>query len=236
LCFFETRLNLNTVTMEFWMGDREEPRDSWWKTMPGVLTAIAGVLTAATGLIVGLHQAGLLNGEAVKPAPPQTEQQANAAAPASPAPAAPTASPTPIVVSRPAPAADANDRAASPPQPTASPGSETATAGEPQRTASPAAASWVAVATSETGHWGASIRPDGADAAAADALRRCGEGCRVAAQGPGHCVAVVTSQTGGIWFGYAYGNDRDKVQSIAWGGCEKGAPAGTCRLEHVNCS
>jgi hypothetical protein len=30
--------------------------DSWWKTLPGMLTAFAGVLTATTGLLIALHQ------------------------------------------------------------------------------------------------------------------------------------------------------------------------------------
>ena len=34
----------------------------WWKTVPGMLTATAGILTAVTGLIVGLNQVGLIGG------------------------------------------------------------------------------------------------------------------------------------------------------------------------------
>lgn len=34
---------------------------SWWQTMPGMLTAVAGTLTALSGLLVALHQVGLLN-------------------------------------------------------------------------------------------------------------------------------------------------------------------------------
>lgn len=35
---------------------------SWWQTLPGVLTAVAALVTAITGLIVGLSQAGILRG------------------------------------------------------------------------------------------------------------------------------------------------------------------------------
>ena len=40
----------------------EQPRgpQSWWLTLPGILTASAGVITAITGLLLGLNQAGLL--------------------------------------------------------------------------------------------------------------------------------------------------------------------------------
>lgn len=38
-----------------------EPKtQSWWQTLPGILTALAGVLSAVTGLVVALHQTGVL--------------------------------------------------------------------------------------------------------------------------------------------------------------------------------
>ncbi|WP_022949760.1 hypothetical protein [Methylohalobius crimeensis] len=36
-------------------------KQSWWHTLPGVLTAIAGLITAVTGLFVGLQQAGFFS-------------------------------------------------------------------------------------------------------------------------------------------------------------------------------
>ena len=39
----------------------DEPR-SWWSTLPGILTAGAGFVTAITGLALGLNQAGFLGG------------------------------------------------------------------------------------------------------------------------------------------------------------------------------
>jgi TIR domain len=79
----------------------------WWKTMPGVLAATAGVITAVAGLIVVLYQARLFDGkekqlpqtqnrtgstpfktEAIpvlpKPAPPAMEEQAPSVAKPSP--------------------------------------------------------------------------------------------------------------------------------------------------------
>lgn len=35
---------------------------SWWTTLPGMLTGFAAAITAVTGLIVALHQAGIMRG------------------------------------------------------------------------------------------------------------------------------------------------------------------------------
>ena len=45
----------------------EEPREkaqSWWATLPGILTAVAGLVTAVTALVAALHQVGLIGGGA----------------------------------------------------------------------------------------------------------------------------------------------------------------------------
>ena len=41
------------------MDENPKPKNSWWQTLPGVLTATAGTATAIAGLIGALHQAGL---------------------------------------------------------------------------------------------------------------------------------------------------------------------------------
>lgn len=42
----------------------EPPKSqSWWQTLPGILTAVAGIMTASTGLIVALNQAGVFSRE-----------------------------------------------------------------------------------------------------------------------------------------------------------------------------
>ena len=41
--------------------DEEKPQ-SWWKTLPGIMTAVTAFLTAITGLIVALHQTGMFSG------------------------------------------------------------------------------------------------------------------------------------------------------------------------------
>lgn len=41
----------------------EEKKPSFWATFPGVLTAVAGLLSAGTGLLVALSQIGVIGGE-----------------------------------------------------------------------------------------------------------------------------------------------------------------------------
>lgn len=41
-----------------------EPAKSWWHTAPGMLTAVAAIITAVTGLLVALNQAGFIGGRA----------------------------------------------------------------------------------------------------------------------------------------------------------------------------
>lgn len=57
------------------MSDSERPTGSWWQTMPGVLTATAAIITAATGLIVALHQAGLFAGGSEHAVPGRAEDK-----------------------------------------------------------------------------------------------------------------------------------------------------------------
>jgi hypothetical protein len=95
---------------------------------------------------------------------------------------------------------------------------------------------WAALAVDGKGGWGASIKTDDASwLAEHDAKRRCGSGCRVVMVGKGRCIAFAQSKSGGYWLGHSYGDNRDVVRNIALSGCAKGAPAGTCRVEHVNC-
>ncbi|MBL8190197.1 MAG: hypothetical protein JNK38_19430 [Acidobacteria bacterium] len=47
---------------------------SWWQTLPGILTAVAAIITATTGLIVALNNAGVFSRdtELVSPTPTPT--------------------------------------------------------------------------------------------------------------------------------------------------------------------
>jgi hypothetical protein len=101
---------------------------------------------------------------------------------------------------------------------------------------------YAAIAIDKKGRWGASIKPPSRQGpgntdqeARRDALRRCGPGCQVVMSGQGKCVAFAHSNSGGYWIGLARGGDRPSVERIALDGCTKGAPPGTCRLQHANC-
>jgi hypothetical protein len=65
----------------------EEPKlPSWWQTLPGTLTATAGIITAITGLLVVLYNAGFFEsaGKAADPAytaSPATEPASKASQP-----------------------------------------------------------------------------------------------------------------------------------------------------------
>lgn len=59
----------------------------WWQTLPGILTAVGSLLTAAGGLLLALHQVGLLDRGRAAPvatAPAGRGAQAHSAAPTPP--------------------------------------------------------------------------------------------------------------------------------------------------------
>jgi len=51
--------------------EEESKSGGWWQTLPGILTAVAAIITAVAGLIIALHQTGILGGGGK---PTQTEQ------------------------------------------------------------------------------------------------------------------------------------------------------------------
>ena len=68
------------------MADEDRTGKNWWGTMPGVLTALAGIITAVGGLVAILAQTGLLGGRGDGPkaavaAPATGPATATAAAP-----------------------------------------------------------------------------------------------------------------------------------------------------------
>jgi hypothetical protein len=95
---------------------------------------------------------------------------------------------------------------------------------------------FAAVAVDGRGAWGASLGQPTSRSAGADAVSRCGGSCRVVMTGRGRCVAFADSSSNGYWYGHAYGDNMRAVQRIAMQGCSAGAPAGTCRVKHVNCA
>jgi hypothetical protein len=44
------------------MAEQSNKAGSWWLTLPGLLTGAAAVVTALTGLLLGLHQVGWIGG------------------------------------------------------------------------------------------------------------------------------------------------------------------------------
>lgn len=50
------------------MTDEQKPQ-KWWQTVPGILTAIAATITAVTGLVVALQQAGVFQSQTSPSAP-----------------------------------------------------------------------------------------------------------------------------------------------------------------------
>ena len=67
-----------------------DARSSWWETVPGILTATAGAITAIGGLLLALNQIGLIGGDtpgsAQAPAvSPSTGQAASESAAGTPA-------------------------------------------------------------------------------------------------------------------------------------------------------
>lgn len=62
------------------MSDDPHP-GSWWSTLPGILSGLAGVITALGTLIIGLNQAGVLGNREVVAPDPNTPGTATAAQP-----------------------------------------------------------------------------------------------------------------------------------------------------------
>jgi hypothetical protein len=54
----------------------EIKQQSWWYTLPGVLTAVGATITALAGLIAVLHQSGLIGASRNANKPPATETRA----------------------------------------------------------------------------------------------------------------------------------------------------------------
>jgi hypothetical protein len=60
--------------------------------------------------------------------------------------------------------------------------------------------------------------------------------CAIVMKEKAVCGAFAESLQGGYWFGVAFGSDYHTVRKIALGGCESGAPAGSCTFRHSDCS
>jgi hypothetical protein len=102
----------------------DEQQHSWWKSLPGILTAATGFIAALSGLVAGLNQLGVFRREppaqqvVVTPAPPD-----NAAQTGPPAPDTATRSAATSVApgARPTEPAAADHSRAAPPVPSVAP-------------------------------------------------------------------------------------------------------------------
>jgi hypothetical protein len=66
----------------------ESESKGWWQTLPGLLTAAAGIITAITGLLVAVHQTGLFDRASHPAAQTQTQTNPDPSGASSPPPAA----------------------------------------------------------------------------------------------------------------------------------------------------
>jgi hypothetical protein len=89
------------------MGKNKDKQQNWWQTLPGVMTALGAIITAFTGLLVALNQAGLIGVQSQTPSQSRGNKPAISAATEIPNPpptftrvaaAAPTRTPAPPVV------------------------------------------------------------------------------------------------------------------------------------------
>ncbi len=110
------------------------------------------------------------------------------------------------------------------------------TASAPAAPAAPAKGKWSALAADGQGHWGYAVNY-ASEAQARDAARKgCGDGrCTVKIAGQVGCYAYFESRTKGYWYGLALHSSSATALQVARGGCEKGAPAGTCKLVKASC-
>jgi hypothetical protein len=67
-------------------GPEQRSAGAWWTTLPGVLTGVAGVLTAFAALLVALNQVGLLGGKPSEERPTIGSDETGRKSPAAPFP------------------------------------------------------------------------------------------------------------------------------------------------------
>jgi len=109
----------------------DEPKQPWYKTVPGTLTAATGFIAALSGLVAGINQLGLFKREQSPP------HAAVAPAPATSAPAAPSTVASGGSSNAGGASAKGDESSTAPPGNTAAPGT---TAPKPERAAHPAPA------------------------------------------------------------------------------------------------
>jgi hypothetical protein len=95
---------------------------------------------------------------------------------------------------------------------------------------------WGALAADGHGHWGFAVHYATEAQAKAAARKGCGaRRCTVRIAAQVGCYAYYESRSGGYWYGLALHSSGATALQVARSGCEKGAPAGTCKLVKANC-
>lgn len=110
------------------------------------------------------------------------------------------------------------------------------TTGGPGTTDAPSKGTWGALAADGKGHWGFAVNQPTQWMAQYQARKGCGDqACKVRISAQVRCYAYFESKSGGYWYGLAMHSSGATALQVARSGCEKGAPAGTCRLVKANC-
>lgn len=100
----------------------------------------------------------------------------------------------------------------------------------------PGSGKWGALAADGKGHWGFAVNYPTQWRAQYEARKGCGDpGCTVRISAQVGCYAYFESRSGGYWYGLALHSSGATALQVARSGCEKGAPAGTCKLVKANC-
>jgi hypothetical protein len=95
---------------------------------------------------------------------------------------------------------------------------------------------WGALAADDKGAWGHAVNYATESQARDAAMRFCGNArCAVKVAGPVACYAYFESRAGGYRYGLALDSSLATAVRVARGGCEKSAPAGTCKLVKSKC-
>ncbi len=97
---------------------------------------------------------------------------------------------------------------------------------------------WGAVASDSKGKFGYGVVLANEAQARFNALKMCGSGCKVElANDKGRCAAFAEHRAanGAYWYGMGLSNSSDGARNGAIGGCQRGAPKGTCKITKSHC-
>jgi hypothetical protein len=95
---------------------------------------------------------------------------------------------------------------------------------------------WAALAANGKGNWGFALGVMDQAGARNAAMRGCGAAdCKIEIAAQARCFAYFESRRGGYWYGLSLDQTLARVIEVARGGCQRGAPAGSCRQVRAQC-